>query len=167
MKHATISFRRLFSALLVVVMLLASVPAMAASKGDIIKVSGDYARLRAQPKSGSVVLSKVRKGTKAIYLGQKSGWVKIELSNGKTGYMYKSMLSGYSAPKVGKLYKSRLSSGKLAVYAKPNSKSKKLGTLKNSSTVVLLGRKGFWGKIRVVKTGGVGYVNVKYLRSSK
>lgn len=167
MKQASSSFRRLISTMLVVIMLLAGIPAMAASKGDIVKVSEDYARLRAQPKSGSVVLSKIRKGTKAIYLGEKSGWVKLELANGKTGYMYRSMLKGYSAPKIGKLYRSRLTSGKLAVYSKPNSKSKKLGTLKKSSTVVLLSRKGFWGKVRVVKNGAVGYVNVKYLKVSK
>ncbi len=166
MKQAN-SFRKLFSAVLVVVMLLASIPAMAASKGDLMKVSGDYARLRAQPKAGATVLTKLRKGTKCVYLSEKNGWIKLELASGKTGYVYKSMLKGYSAPKVGKVYKSRLTSGKLAVYSKPNSKSKKLGKLSKSTSVVLLGRKGFWGKIRVVKNGAVGYVNVKYLRASK
>ena len=165
MKQAGNSFRKLFSALLVAILLVCnSIPAFAASKGDILRVRADFARLRSQPQAGSDVVAKVRRGTKVVYRGEKGGWIILQLADGTKGYMYKSMLTTYSAPKKGKVYTSRVS--KLPVYAKASSGAKRLGTLKSSSEVVLLGRKGSWGLIRVVRNGRVGYVNLRYLRAN-
>ena len=168
MKHVRVVLFRMACALLAIMLMVGfDMSALAATKGDVLSVSQDYARLRAAPKSGSDVLARLRKGSKVIFLSEDGGWVKLELSNGKRGYMYKSMLASYSAPKVGKIYRSRLRSGKLAVYAKANAKSKKKGMLKSSTSVVLLERRGLWGLVRVIKNGQVGFVNIKHLKPYK
>lgn len=163
-------FRRLISALLVAIMLVASsATAFAAmKKGEVLSVKEDYARMRKSPQQGSDVLTKIRKGTKVSYLGEKNGWIKIGLANGKSGYMYKTMLQRYSNAKVGKVYVSKLKNGKrLTVRTKASTKSKAKVAVKNTTRMVLLEKKGTWGKVRVVKTGKVGYVNLKYLKAAK
>ena len=169
MKHVVgRRFKGIACALLAVVMMISMAPwAMAATKGDILRVKEDYARLRSAPKSGSDVVDRLRKGAKVAFVSERGGWVKLELDNGTRGYMYKSMLTSYSAPKEGKLYRSRLKSGRLTVYKKPSAKSAKKGTLKSSTRVVLVSRHGAWGLVRVVKNGQVGYVNLKHLKPTK
>ena len=164
MMNAGNSFRKLFSVVLVVVLLVcSSIPALAVSKGDILRVRADYARVRSGARAGADVMAKLRKGTKVVYRGETNGWVLIELGNGKKGFMYKSMLTNYSAPKAGKVYRSALSKGKLPVY---NADGQRIGSLNNSTEVVLLRRSGFRGLVRVVRNGKVGIVNVKYLKAS-
>ena len=168
MKHVSSSIRKLICAMLAIAMLVCSASsAFAVSKGDILRVKQDYVRIRKSPQSGSKVLGKLRKGTRVVYLGEKNGWMHLQLSSGKKGYIYKSMLKSASAstPKVGKIYRSNLKGKKLTVYSKANSSSKKLGAIKASTDMVLLGRKGLWGKVRILKNGKVGYVNVRHLKA--
>lgn len=160
-------FRRIVCVMLIaLLMATVAMPAFAATRGDIFVVNQDHARLRAKPESGSDILDKLPKGRKVMFLKDYKGWWKLELSNGKTGYMYKTFLNPYVSAKVGKLYRSRLS-GKLPVRTKPNSKSKVKFNVKNNSTLVLLERHGSWGLVRAVSSGKVGYVNIKYLKNYK
>ncbi len=166
MKQNRNVFRTILSMMLIALtLILSAAPALAASKGDILVVNTDFARLRAKPVSGSDVLTKLRKGQRVTFLKDYRGWLKIELGNGKTGYMYKDFLNAHVSAKVGNLYKSRSSS--LPVRSKPSKKGKVKFSVSKSPTMVLLERHGSWGLIRVVSNGKVGYVNLKYLRSAK
>lgn len=159
--------RRIVCALLIVISMMgATMPALAAKNGDVLQVNGNLARVRSRPQSGSTVLAKIKKGTKVKYIKSENGWYLIQFPNGNRGYMYKSFLSPVINVKVGKLYRSRLK-GKLPVHITPSKKSKAMFKIKNTTNVVLLKRKGNWGLVRIVKTGDVGYVNLKYLKAVK
>jgi len=160
---------RVISAFLVTMLLAVSVmpalPAIAASKGDVYTVKADYTRLRAKPVSGSAVLTKLRKGVKVAFIKDYGGWWRVELSNGKTGFIYRTNLRPYLNAKVGKVYKSSLKSKLLPVRSAPNSTARVLGKVRNTTRLVLLSKSGGWGLIRVVANGKVGYVDLRYLKA--
>ena len=112
------------------------------------------------------MLAKLRKGAKVEFLKDHRGWWLIRLANGRTGFVYRTYLAPYSNAKVGKLYKSKLPSGKLLpARSKPNAKAKVVVKLRNTTTLVLLSKNGTWGLIRVVATGKVGYVDLGSLKA--
>lgn len=170
MKQFGIHIRKCLSVLLVCVILGGfATPAFAApKKGDILIVTADYARMRNQPKSGSAVIHKLSRGNKVKFLANHSGWFRIELSSGKTGFMYKSFLnaSGVTSPsiKVGQIYRSKAS--RLPVHKKASSGSKVKGRIKSSARLVLIEKHGKWGLIRIVSSGKVGYVQLSKLKKA-
>ncbi len=167
MKEKSNVFKRIVCAFMVALLLsTTAIPALAATKGATYVVNAQYPRLRAKPQSGSKVLTKLKKGTKVTFLKDYNGWWKIQLANGKTGYMYKDFLTFYSNAKVGKLYRTNTSS-KTKVYAKNSTSSRVKFTVSNKTTLVLLEKKGTWGLVRVVKNGAVGYIRLARLKAAK
>ena len=89
-------FKSVICSLLIVVMLAGSMPAFAASVARIMKVNGDYVRLRESSDEGSSVITRLRKGTKVLYWGVKDGSMyKVMTTSGKVGYVYGEYLTTY------------------------------------------------------------------------
>lgn len=162
MKIRKSALKMLLAAMLAALFALSPVGA-SATVGKYYVANGSGVRIRETPVSGSAVVGKLKKGEKVVHLGTKGGWWRIRTSDNTTGYVYRSYLSSYNAIKVGKLYRPKSSKG-MKVYARPNAKAAVKGKVSKNTTCVLLARKGSWGQIRVVSSGKVGYVPVKYLQ---
>lgn len=165
MKRRRGHWRNLLLALVIASMTIGlGTSAQAVSKGDILVVNADYTRMREKPEPGSKVLERIAKGKQVTFIKEYNGWVRVKLSGGRTGFIYKTFLSAPTTAKVGKMYASKLADGKLKVYNKPRKSSRVNGRLKHKTAVVLLERKGAWGRVRIVKNGKTGYVKLSNLR---
>ncbi len=152
------------SMLLIVTMLAAPVSASAAKKQVvyILKVTTDGARIRKGPSSAYDVITSVKKGTKVFYTGKyKDAFCYICTSGGTVGYMYKGFLKSYGLAYRSQMYYS--SSGKVGVYKKTSTNSKRLTRLSKHQIVVVYQVKGNWAYIKTLGGTG-GYVQKKYLK---
>ena len=136
-----------------------------ADSGRIYKATEGGVRIREKPKSGSVVIGKLKKGEKVIRLSVKNRWYRIKTSKGLTGYVFPSNLKYYRTYEVGRIYRASSAKG-IKVYKKSVTSSGVKGTLTKKYKVVLLAKSGNWGLIRVISNGKVGYVPLKNLISA-
>lgn len=135
-------WRSIVCGLMLVVMLATSMPASAASVARIMKVNGDYVRMHNVSDEGSVVTSRLRKGTKVLYWGEKKdSMYKVLTSDGKTGYVYKDYLSTYGAMSLSKVY---VTTATTQLYKKSGSSIKKNGTLAKGKYVMVMKTSGSW-----------------------
>ena len=104
--------------LLIVVMLAASAPSYAASVARLMKVNGDYVRLRESAKEGSSVIQRLRKGTKLLYWGVKEdAMYKVMTSSGAVGYVYGGYMATYGAMNLDSVY---VTTAPTAMYTRAN-----------------------------------------------
>ena len=90
------SFRRIFSLLLAMVLLLGTIPVSAGAKGPIMQgigfTTGSELRLRQQPSTGSKILDVSPKGEVVVVIGQSGDWYHV-IYNLQEGYMHKNYVS--------------------------------------------------------------------------
>lgn len=135
-------WKSIVCSLLMVVMLATSVPASAASVARIMKVNGDYVRMRASADEGGATIRRLRKGTKVLYWGKKDGSMyKVLTSDGKTGYVYGEYLTTYGAMKLNSVY---VTTASTKIYRRSGNSLKKSGTLAKGKYVMVMKTSGNW-----------------------
>ena len=141
--------------LLVVVLLAAPVSGLASSSlALIMKVNGDWVRMRESADEGSEVLARLRKGTKVLYWGEREDEMyKVRTSGGSVGYIYKGYLSTYGAMKKSQVY---VTTGTTKLYKRSGSSLKGNGTLAKGKYVVVYKTSGDWAFIKTM-TGKSAY----------
>lgn len=91
---------------LILMMVMASTSALAASKAYIFKVNGNNVRMRESGELGSGEVGQFNKGAKMLYLGHNNGGrLKVAAANGKEGWIYKAYLSAYGVVAKSKVFK--------------------------------------------------------------
>ena len=149
--------------LLIVVMLASAMPGYAASVARIMKVNGDYVRLRESADEGSDVIARLRKGTKVLYWGVKDdAMYKVMTSTGKTGYVYGAYLSTYGAMKLSSVY---ITTARTQMYRNANGSLKKNGTLAKGKYVMVYKTANGWAFIKTM-TGKGAYVKTSTLKKA-
>ena len=144
--------------LLIVVMLASSAPAFASSVARIMKVTGDYVRLRTSSSQGSSVVTRLRKGDKVLYWGQKDGSMyKVLTTSGKTGYVYRSYLTTYGAMQLNKVY---VTTASTKMY---NANKRGIGTLSKGKYVMVYKTQGNWAYVKTMSGKGA-FVNRSTLK---
>jgi N-acetylmuramoyl-L-alanine amidase len=160
--------RRIMCALLVALTLCAtcSVPALAVSGSTTLADTGDQyivtarsLNMRAGAGTEYLVIKHLRKGTKVTYLSTKSGWWRVRLSDGTTGYVDKQYLTSVNATKSGSY---TVTAQKLSLRAQPKTSSKRLATIKRNTVLYVSQLNGDWGY--VTYNGQGGWVAMKYLK---
>lgn len=128
--------------LMLVVLLATAMPASAASVAKIMKVNADYARMHNISDSGNVVTSRLRKGTKVLYWGEKKdAMYKVLTSDGKTGYVYGEYLTTYGAMSLKKVY---VTTASTQTYKKSGNSLKKSSKLAKGKYVMIMKTSGDW-----------------------
>jgi uncharacterized protein YgiM (DUF1202 family) len=102
------------------------------------------ARIRSQPSIHTPVLHRVRRGTRLQVVGRKGGWLKIQLRNGSTGWIYHSLVQPeqkpvdkpYSVPKETKGTSER-HSAQADMKTKSSSLEEVLSSMQNGSEAAL------------------------------
>ena len=115
--------------------------------------------MRAGAGTEYLVIKHLRRGTKVTYLSTKSGWWRVRLSDGTTGYVDKQYLTSVSADQSGSY---TVSAARLSLRATPNTKSKRLATLTRGTVLYVSKLNGDWGY--VTHGGQSGWVAMKYLK---
>jgi len=116
-------------------------------------------------------IATVYKGNKVEIVTSSGNWLKIKLSNGKTGWASSKYISkGNSTNNSTKV--SQDSQGKVKVTASslnvrkgPSTSNAKVGSLKRGQTVDVLQKSGTWTKIKT-SNGLVGWVSNKHITTS-
>lgn len=150
--------------LLVVVLLAAPVSGLASSSlALIMKVNGDWVRMRESADEGSEVLARLRKGTKVLYWGEREDEMyKVRTSGGSVGYIYKGYLSTYGAMKKSQVY---VTTGTTKLYKRSGSSLKSNGTLAKGKYVVVYKTSGNWAYIKTM-TGKSAYCQKSTLKKA-
>lgn len=144
--------------MMMVAMLVASIPASAASTAYIMKVNADRVRLRG---SAGDIIRTMRKGTKVLYWGSKDGSMyKVLTSDGKTGYVYKNYLSTYGAMKVSSVY---VTTSSAPTYKRSGNNLKRSGSLAAGKYVMVMKTSGNWAYAKTM-TGRSIYLQKSYLK---
>ncbi len=166
MDRFMLKMRRVAGALLAVVFLCLSTPALAVSgsstladSGDQYVVTADWLNMRAGAGTDYMVVEHLRNGTKVTYVSSKSGWWRVRLANGTSGYVDKQYLTPVDASKTGSY---TVSASKLALRKEPNTKSKRLAKLPRGTVVYVSRLNGDWGYVSY--NGQSGWVAIKYLQ---
>ena len=163
-----IAMKRFFAVLLIAMLTLtAALPtsALAASKKKvvyIVNVDNNGVRVRSTPEGGSAdnVMTSLKKGTKLFYLGTDGAWYKVCSEYGTTsGYIYKGYASYYGAVSLSSIYKC---DGNVRMYARPNTSSKRVTTLRDDQFVIVYAVSGKWAYGHTL-SGKKGYVPVSQL----
>ena len=141
--------------LLILAMMMAPMSALASSSlALILKVNGDWVRMRDGAEEGDEVIARLRKGTKVLYWGEREDEMyKVLTSTGKQGYIYKGYLSTYGAMKKSQVY---VTSGTTKLYKRSGSSLKGNGTLGSGKYVVVYKTSGNWAYIKTM-TGKSAY----------
>lgn len=140
------------SLLLIVAMFAIPMSASAASVARIMKVNGDWVRMR--DKDGTQI-ARLRKGTKVLYWGVKDGAMyKVMTSSGKTGYVYGSYLTTYGAMKKNQVY---VTTASTKMYKTSGNKLVGNGTLAKGKYVLVYKTSGDWAYIKTM-TGKSAFV---------
>ena len=161
--------KRLFAIVLIALLTMTAVlptGALAASSKKkvvyIVNVDGNGVRVRSTPRGGSTdnVMTSLRKGTKLFYLGRSGSWYKVCSEYGPTsGYIYKGYVSYYGAVSLSSIYKC---DGKVSLYSRDNTSSRRVGTLKDDQYVIVYAVKGKWAYVHTI-SGKKGYVLISKL----
>ena len=156
-------FKSVICSLLIVVMLAGSMPAYAASVARIMKVSGDYVRMRESADEGSAVITRLRKGTKVLYWGVKEdAMYKVMTSSGKVGYVYGSYLTTYGAMQLSSVY---VTTAQTQMYKRSGSSLVKNGTLASGKYVMVYKTANGWAYIKTMSGKGA-YVRTATLEKA-
>lgn len=140
-----ITWKSIVCALLIVVTLMAPMSASAASTAKIMKVNGNWVRVR--DKDGDQIAT-VHKGTKVLYWGEKSGQMyKILMTNGKTGYIYKDYLTTYGAMKLSSVYVTKETT---KLYKASGSNLRRSGSLAKGKYVCVYKTQGEWAYVKTM-----------------
>lgn len=168
MKRITVCARRIVCALLVALTLGASwsAPALAVSGSSTLASSGDQyvvtarsLNMRAGAGMEYLVIRHLRRGTKVTFLSTKSGWWRVRLSDGTTGYVDKQYLTSVNADQSGSY---TVSASRLSLRAMPTTNSKRLALLARGTVLNVSQLNGDWGY--VTHGGQSGWVAMKYLK---
>lgn len=156
--------KSLLCSLLVIVLLAAPVSGLASSNlALIMKVNGDWVRMRDGAEEGDEVITRLRKGTKVLYWGDREdAMYKVRTSDGKVGYIYKGYLSTYGAMKKSQVY---VTSGTTKLYKRSGSSLKGNGTLGSGKYVVVYKTSGNWAYIKTM-TGKSAYCQKSMLKKA-
>ena len=158
------ALRRL-ACVLLAAMLAFAVPMTTASaaKGKTYVCTVKNVRVRPKPRPHSEpVVTKLAKGQKVVHIGTHKGWWRIRTADNKVGWVYKTYLRRANIIQVGKTYRAKTAGVK--IYSRPRTSASVRGRMGRKTKVVLLARKGKWGMVRELKSGKVGYVQLKYLQ---
>lgn len=157
--------KRILAVLLLVMLLVAAVPATslaagAVSNGDSsvyhVKTNGGNLHLRAKPNDSSAILAALPNGTALIYKGKSGNWYKVRTPNGMTGYVFKKYTGKYAKADV-----NTRESG-LNVRKRPNGKI--LYSIPHGTDdVTIYAVNGNWAKVNY-NGKGYGYASLAYLK---
>ena len=140
---------------LIVTMGLLPMSALAATKAYVLNVTADNVRMRSGSGASSSVTGTLRKGSKVLYWGDRSGALcKVATTSGKVGYVYRNYLSVYGAVKKSQIYVTTKST---SVYKRSGSSFKKFTTVSSGRYLLVVGQASGWAYVRTV-TGKAGYV---------
>ena len=150
--------------LLILAMMMAPMSALASSSlALILKVNGDWVRMRDGAEEGDEVIARLRKGTKVLYWGEREDEMnKVLTSTGKQGYIYKGYLSTYGAMKKSQVY---ITTGTTKLYKRSGSSLKGNGTLAKGKYVVVYKTSGNWAYIKTM-TGKSAYCQKSSLKKA-
>ena len=150
--------------LLVIALLAAPVSGLASSNlALIMKVNGDWVRVRDGADEGAQVITRLRKGNKVLFWGDRQDEMyKICTSSGDVGYIYKGYLSTYGAMKKSQVY---VTSGTTKLYKRSGSSLKGNGTLGSGKYVVVYKTSGNWAYIKTM-TGKSAYCQKSMLKKA-
>ena len=150
---------------MVLVVLLGAAPlasASASSLAYIMKVNVSDARLREKPGNSDVVV-KLKKGTKVLYWGVRSGsFYKVSTTSGDTGYIYADFLSNYGTVKKSMV---GFTESDAPVYRRSGSSMRRCGTLAEDSLVLVYKTNNGWAYIKTV-SGKSGYMKLSDLQKA-
>ena len=163
---SSVVFKRVLSLALVLAFLaVMAMPAFAvgqsatlAKKGDKYYVVANRLNMRTNAGMSYAVKAKLKQGTKVVFLSEKSGWWKIKLSSGKTGYVDKQFLTRYNVPKKGIYY----TTAALNVRTEPKLRDNIIGTFKKGKKVKVDTLNGDWVHVNTISY--TGWVASKYLK---
>ena len=147
------------------------------SKTEKVKVNVSRVNVRKSATTSSKKLTTLSKGTTVTRLAKKVAykngyyWDKVQLSNGKIGYIATNYLTSTtttsSSTSTAKVNVSRVNVRKSATTS-----SKKLTTLSKGTKVTILSKKVaykngyYWDKVKL-SNGTIGYIATKYLTTTK
>ncbi len=151
---------------------------------EVVIVTGNVVNVREGKGTDTNTIAKAKKGDKLDVLEVSGEWYKVELSNGKVGYIHKDYLktadakidgaketdkkTGADGEKVASDNKETMGtvvtkSGNLNVRASSAKDAKVVGQVKKGDQVRLLKKTGDWYQIEL-EDGTVGYVNHGYIK---
>lgn len=157
--------KRRMLAVLLCLMLLASIfaiPASATSVVRIMKVNVNGARLRKGPGDYDIITS-LKKGTKVLYTGKHvNAFYQVRTSGGRVGYVYKRYLTKYGAATSKQVY---YTNKKVTMRRRNSSSSSGVKRLKKNTLVLVYEVRGSWAYVKTLSGKG-GYVKVSALRKA-
>lgn len=156
-------FKSVICSLLIVVMLAGAMPGYAASVARIMKINGDYVRLRESADEGSDVIARLRKGTKVLYWGVKNdAMCKVMTTSGKVGYVYGSYLTTYGAMQLNSVY---VTTARTQMYKRSGSSLVKNGVLGEGKYVMVYKAASGWAYVKTMSGKGA-YVRTETLKKA-
>ena len=168
MKHVVTWMRTLLCAALVVVLVSASIPALAVGQSTTLATSGSKyivtasgLNVRAGAGMNYSVITVAPRGATVTYISNLRGWWYVRLSSGTTGYVDKQYLTPVSAAETGTY---TVPASVLLVRAKPNTDGKRVGKLTKGTNVYVSKLNGDWGYISY--NGTSGWVALRYLKTT-
>ena len=166
------SVKTLLSMLMITLILSACLPNQALA-ATLQKASGTVTTtkavvLRKTSSSKGKMVTKLKKSTKLTLLGTKGNWSQVKLDRrGKVGYMYSQYvcktlaLKGVSGD-VGRV-DTRFQGSRVNLRKGAGSSCRVMTSIPKGEKLQILGRKGDWYKVRVIKGGLVGYMSRSYV----
>ncbi len=140
-----------------------------------VKINANNVNVRSKATTSSSKIATLKKGTKVTRLQKKVAykngyyWDKIQLSNGKIGYIANKYLSNISSSNSSsKTETKKINASKVNIRSKATTSSSKIATLKKGTKVTVLQKKVarkngyYWDKVKL-SNGKVGYIASKYL----
>lgn len=148
-------WRSVVCSLLIVATLLAPMSALASSQlVRILKVEGDWVRLRESADGDGEMIARLRKGTKLLYWGEHDDEMyKVVTRDGEVGYIYKGYLSTYGAMKKSQVY---VTADTVKLYKRDGGTLKGNGSVEKGKFVVVYKTYGNWAYIKTMSGKG-GY----------
>jgi len=122
------------------------------------------ANVRAEASAKSDIVGWAMKGDKVTVLEKGAKWSKVQLKNGKVGYIHNSFIGGASSEGSGEstAATATITAEKSAnVRAEASAKSEVIGWAMKGDKVTVLGKSGNWLKVQL-KSGKVGYIHSDY-----
>ncbi|MEW6173125.1 MAG: SpoIID/LytB domain-containing protein [Bacillota bacterium] len=129
-------------------------PAAGAADTFVISGSGGSVNIRGGPGTDYPVVATVKRGSKLALLGQQSGWYKITLSTGKTGWVASWLGKLVEEKKVSPTVPGNTASqtvliaqGVINLRSGPATKYAIVGKTSNGQKLISLGKQGEWYKV--------------------
>lgn len=141
-------FKVLISLMLMLSMVIIPIAAQASETLYILVVTEDWTRMRDAPVRDANIITKLRAGTKVLYLGDGGNMqAKVVTSNGTYGYVYRGYLKVYGA-----VPKNRIgyNTADADLYLRDGEHLNRVATLPAGQFVYLLQLNGNWAYVRLV-----------------